>query len=112
MTHKTIMEHAAQWGDVSKYHADNGAERTRVTFEAERLGHCVDAIMAEQAKQRAFAWFVSGPKLHRTVYNRAGIEPAVQEMIKEDPNSDSDDYTATELVLNVGQARCFESLPK
>ena len=60
----------------------------------------------------AFAWFVSGPKLHRTVYNRAGIELAVQEMIQEDPNSDSDDYTATELVLNVGQVRCFESLPK
>ena len=62
--------------------------------------------LEERARNRspspAIAWFVSGPKLFRTVYARGDIEPAIVAMVAEDTNSDADDYTATAMgVLGV-----------
>jgi hypothetical protein len=50
-----------------------------------------------QAVQKPMAWFVSGPKMFCTVHRHGDIEPAIKRMVDKDPNSDSDDYTATAL---------------
>jgi hypothetical protein len=59
---------------------------------------------ALQAGPAPAAWFVSGPKLHRMVYSRSEIEPAVSAMVDSDPNSDRDDYTATALTAAMAKA--------
>ena len=95
---KDLLERAIYALDIAQALLEKSSHHKTILSAYTELREYVDTHEAQrQAGQEPNSWFVSGPKLHRTVFSWGEIEPAVSAMVDTDSNSDRDDYTATHI---------------